>query len=264
MRLARITDRLDPAQWPGVGSGAGAAGNRTTVYGRMIPLTDGPISTVSRGFARELTTEPLQTAHFARHLQGAFESQGVVGIANGVFAGPSAEPPFAGAAVKEARQGKSRRILRAKEKKRAKMLEVIDGYRNDPRVVGRLGPEEQQLPKKVPVIMMFGRMDPGQKGFDVLARAIEALPRGLACFVLTPAGATEQPAFLDDLRELAESRPGEIVIYPFRVEAGYQELMAGASYVVMPSLYEPFGLRRSPTWRERRSWRGPPAASRSK
>ncbi len=244
--LARITDRLDPAQWPGVGSGAGAAGNRTTVYGRMIPLTDAPVSTVSRGFARELTTEPLQTAHFARHLQGAFESQGVVGIANGVFASPDAEPPFAGAAVKEARQGKSRRILRAKEKKRAKMLEVIDGYRNDPRVVGRLGPEEQQLPKKVPVIMMFGRMDPGQKGFDVLARAIEALPRGLARFVLTPAGAMEEPVFLDDLAGLAESRPGEIVIYPFRMEAGYQELMAGASYVVMPSLYEPFGASTEP------------------
>ncbi len=244
--LARITGRLDPAKWASVGSGVGAAGNRTTVYDRMIPLTDAPVSTVSRSFAAELTTEPLQTAHFARHLQGAFESRGVVGIANGVFASPEAEPPFSGAAVKEARGGKSRRILRAKEKKRAKMLEVIDGYKNDPRVAGQLGPQEQQLPKKVPVIMMFGRMDPGQKGFDVLARAIEALPRGLARFVLTPAGAMEEPVFLDDLGELAESRPGEIVIYPFRMEAGYQELMAGATYVVMPSLYEPFGASTEP------------------
>ena len=75
------------------------------------------------------------------------------------------------------------------------MLEVIDGYTNDPRVIGRIGPEEQQLPKKMPVILMFGRMDPGQKGFDVLARAIEALPRGLARFVLTPAGAMRSPSF---------------------------------------------------------------------
>ena len=244
--LARITGRLDPAQWPSVDDGAGSAGNRTTVYDRMIPLTDGPVSTVSRAFAAELTTEPLQTAHFASHLQGAFGSRGVVGIANGVFASSSGEPPFSDAAVKEAREGKSRRILRAKEKKRAKMLEVIDAYGNDPRVIGRLGPEERQLPKKVPVIMMFGRMDPGQKGFDVLARAIEALPRGLARFVLTPAGAMEEPVFLDDLTELAESRPGELVICPFRMEAGYQELMAGATYVVMPSLYEPFGACTEP------------------
>jgi glycogen synthase len=244
--LARITGRLDPAQWPSVGSGLGLAGNRTTVYDRMMPLTDAPVTTVSRGFAGELTTEPLQTAHFASHLQGAFESRGIVGISNGVFARAGAEPPFAGAAVQEAREGKSRRILRAKEKKRSKMIEFIDAYRNDPRVIGRLGAEEQTLPKKVPIFMMFGRMDPGQKGFDVLARAIEALPRGLAHFILTPSGALEEPVFLDDLAELAQSRPGEIVIYPFRMEAGYQELMAGASYVVMPSLYEPFGASTEP------------------
>ena len=244
--LARITDRLDPAMWPSVGSAVSSAGNRTTVYDRMIPLTDGPVSTVSHSFAQELTTEPLQTSHFASQLQGAFESQGIVGIANGVFAGAESKPPFSDAAVKEAREGKSRRILRAKEKSRAKMLEVIRGYSDDPRVVGRLALEEQQLPKNVPIIMMFGRMDPGQKGFDVLARAIEALPRGLARFILTPAGALEEPVFLDDLAELAESRPGEIVIYPFRMEAGYQELMAGATYVVMPSLYEPFGASTEP------------------
>ena len=244
--LARISDRINPAQWPSVGSGVGLAGNRATVYDRMMPLTDGPISTVSRGFADELTTEPLQTSHFTSHLQGAFESQGIVGISNGVFASADAEPPFANAAVKEAHEGKSRRILRAKEKKRAKMIEVINGYSDDPRVAGRFGAENQPLSKKVPVFMMFGRMDPGQKGFDVLARAIEALPRGLARFVLTPAGGMEAPVFLDDLGELAESRPGEVVIYPFRMEAGYQELMAGASYVVMPSLYEPFGASTEP------------------
>jgi glycogen synthase len=244
--LARITGRLDPAQCPSVSGGLGLAGNRTTVYDRMMPLTDAPVTTVSRGFAGELTTEPLQTAHFASHLQGAFESRGIVGISNGVFASAGAEPPFAGAAVKEAREGKSRRILRAKEKKRSKMIEVIRGYSDDPRVIGRLGTEEQPLPRKVPVFMMFGRMDPGQKGFDVLARAIEALPRGLAHFILTPSGALEEPVFLDDLAELAQSRPGEVVIYPFRMEAGYQELMAGASYVVMPSLYEPFGASTEP------------------
>ena len=36
------------------------------------------------------------------------------------------------------------------------------------------------------------------------------------------------------------------MIYPFRMEAGYQELMAGATYVVMPSLYEPFGAATEP------------------
>jgi len=59
--LAAITNRTGTRRWPLV-----HAGNRT-MLARMIPLFDGPISTVSRRFAQELTNDPLQTAHFAAH-----------------------------------------------------------------------------------------------------------------------------------------------------------------------------------------------------
>jgi glycogen synthase len=89
--------------------------------------------------------------------------------------------------------------------------------------------------------MMFGRMDPGQKGFDLLARAIEGFPRGAARFILTPIVGDGTAVFADDLRRLAEQRRGDVAVYPFRMEAGYMEAMAGASFAVMPSFYEPFG-----------------------
>ncbi len=43
------------------------------------------------------------------------------------------------------------------------------------------------------------------------------------------------------IRGLAEKRRGDVAVFPFRMERGYLEAMAGATYAVMPSLYEPFG-----------------------
>jgi glycogen synthase len=99
----------------------------------------------------------------------------------------------------------------------------------------------RDLPDAVPVFMMFGRMDPCQKGFDVMARAIELLEPGSARFVLTPDVGGGVEAFTEDLRRLVQSRPGEVLCVLGRMERGYLETMAGATYCVLPSLYEPFG-----------------------
>jgi glycogen synthase len=231
--LAWITDRLGAHRWP-LG--------RDTVYQRMIPLTDAPLSTVSPGFAAELTTDPLQTEHFAAHLQRVFRLHGVVGIDNPLFGTP--RPPFTENALDSFVSGSARALLEEKAAKRRTMLEVLSGY-EDPRILGRLdgngGRPLTELPVSVPVFMMFGRLDPGQKGFDLLARAIEGFRPGEAKFIITPNIVGDAGPWLEDLRSLAEKRAGDVVVYPFRVEKGYMEAMGGASYAVMPSLYEPFG-----------------------
>jgi glycogen synthase len=43
------------------------------------------------------------------------------------------------------------------------------------------------------------------------------------------------------LQDLALARPGEVKVFPFRMAQGYMELQRGSSYMVMCSLYEPFG-----------------------
>jgi len=231
--LAAVTDRIAPQQWP-----LGDA----TVYQRMIPLTDAPLSTVSENFARELTEDPLQAGHFAGHLQASFRAHGLVGINNALFGEP--RPPYRGALVNAARASDTRPILAAKAAFRRTMLESLEAYR-DERIWGRLTAAGDApltgLADDVPVFFMFGRADPAQKGFDVLARAIELTPPGAARFILSPIIGDSTSSWGEDLRLLTEARPGEVTVYPFRMERGYMETMAGASYVIMPSLYEPFG-----------------------
>lgn len=213
-----------------------------TVHECMLPFTDAPIATVSTAFADELTREPAQTAHFAGHLQGVFASTGLIGIDNGVF-GDASRAAFSAKAVAQAKQGKPQAILTEKAARRRTLLEALAAYQ-DPRALGQLdglaGRPLRTLPDDVPIFFMFGRLDPAQKGFDVFARAVEALPRGFARVVLAPTAVRPGP-FLDDLAELAKHRSGEVVVYPFRMARAYAEAMAGASYAVMPSLYEPFG-----------------------
>jgi glycogen synthase len=231
--LSWITGQLGAAHWP---YGAG------TFYERMIALTDAPLSTVSPGFARELTSDPLQTRHFTGHLQAVYAAHGVVGINNPLFGEPKA--PFSGDAVRAAMEGAPEKILAEKAPKRQRMLEVLAEY-SDERILGGLdgGPGRAlvDLPAEVPVFLMFGRMDPRQKGFDLLCRAIEGVPRNAAKFVLAPIVGPGTEEWAADIAALAEQRKGDVVAYPFRMEHGYMEAMAGATFAVMPSFYEPFG-----------------------
>ena len=231
--FANITGRLGAHRWP-LG--------HDTVYQRMIPLTDAPLSTVSPGFAEELTTDPLQTDHFAAHLQRVYRAHGIVGVDNPLFG--QAKPPFSEAALQDYEAGSAQAILAEKSGKRRQMLEILATY-EDERILGGLdaggGRSLVSLPAEVPVFLMFGRLDPGQKGFDLLARAIEGFRPGEAKFILTPNVVGDVGPWLDDLRSLAAKRAGDVAVYPFRVDQGYMEAMAGASFAVMPSLYEPFG-----------------------
>ena len=230
--LSWITNRLSPEHWPVGGD---------TAYQRMIPITDAPLSTVSPEFAAELTGDPLQTNHFAAHLQRVYQSHGIVGISNPLFGEPKA--PFSEAAVREAHIGLTTLILDEKLAKRRQLLRILDEYRDD-RILGGLeaggGAALTELPDETPIFLMFGRLDPGQKGFDLFARAIEGFDRGEAKFILTPIAGGADP-YLDDLKRLAETRQGDVAVCPFRMERGYMEAMAGATYAVMPSFYEPFG-----------------------
>jgi len=92
-----------------------------------------------------------------------------------------------------------------------------------------------------PVILMFGRDDPRQKGYDLAARAVRDLAPGVAKFVFTPMPGDEGLLGLNFLRRLASDRQGDVKVFPFRMEYGYGALQRGATFLLMPSYYEPFG-----------------------
>ena len=80
---------------------------------------------------------------------------------------------------------------------------------------------------------MTGRLDPGQKGFDVFAAAIDALPAGLGRYIISPlspmASDPDTRLNLDFLARLAEWRAGEVVVLPFRIVDIYADLVRGVT-----------------------------------
>jgi glycogen synthase len=236
--------------WPAIGWM-----ERSTVLTRMIPLLDAPVSVVSHQFAYELTEAPIQTGVFTGHQQGVFDYQGLVGIDNGDF-GSGQAAPFSPAAIASAQQGDSAKILSEKAEKRAAMLLALTNYLNDidptnpeTLTLGNLkagdGRSLVEMSPNIPLFMMVGRLDPGQKGYDVCAQLIKSLPAGTARFVVTPMSPLAHDAsvrpFLKQLEDLTQERPGQVVVFAHRMKRAYIETMGGATYGLWPSRYEPFG-----------------------
>ncbi len=251
-KLGLITARVDERFWPTLrqtgGGGDPPPVRRDTFYECMLPLLDAAISTVSKCFAEELTTHPVHTAFFAGHLQETLRRQGIVGVGNGLFLDAS-ERAFSPAAVDEARRGSVAAILREKEDKRRHLLQNFGSFLPE-NVRGGLdaghGRSLTDLPPQVPIFMMFGRMDPAQKGFDVLARAVERIEPGRAKFIFALESPGGVEPWVADLNRLASQRQGDMVFLPDRMTKGYLDTMAGVTYCVMPSLYEPFGAATEP------------------
>ncbi|RMH31500.1 MAG: glycosyltransferase, partial [Nitrospirae bacterium] len=204
----------------------------STILGKTIPLMDSPVSTVSQQFAKELVTEPLHTRVYAPHLQPLFRRKGVIGIDNGVFG--TVDLPSS--VLEAARRGDLLPLRREKTWRRNRLIEVLEGYRSS-RAWGRV----DFTGFEGPIFLMFGRDDPRQKGYDVAAAAIDRIPKGKAKFILTPIPGDEGLEGLQFLRALARRRPGEVMVFPFRMQYGYHELQRGASFLLLCSFYEPFG-----------------------
>ena len=203
-----------------------------TVLSHVIPHLDGPILTVSENFAHELTNDPLHKFVYASHLQRHFKKQAIVGINNGVFG----QIDFPQAALDAADQGNFHRILSEKGHRRKSLIETLADYQPN-QAWGSL----DFVKDDGPIFVFFGRDDPRQKGYDVAAAAIKKIPKGKAKYIFTPIPGDEGLKGLAFLKRLARTRPGEVKVFPFRMERGYMELQKGASFLVMCSLYEPFG-----------------------
>jgi glycogen synthase len=209
-------------------------GSGLTAYQTGLQLVDAPVTTVSEHFAAELTNDMLQTEYFAPHLQSIFRKSGVYGVNNGSFT--DIAPEYAG--IEDLSADNARKI---KLKQRKALLKILSAYKPKERF-GELtykGRTISKLPDSVPVVVMTGRYDPLQKGYDVLLRAIEKFSEDEIKAVLTPL--TFHPSDLDYFYEVACKSKGNLTVFPMRLEEGYRELQTGATFGIMPSVYEPFG-----------------------
>jgi glycogen synthase len=201
-----------------------------------LQLVDGPVSTVSEGYARELTADPLQTGYYAPHLQDIFKKNGVYGINNGLF------KDFPAEFSRDSEEPLSlAEIEKIKLEKRKELLAVLSGYHPVERfgLLSYQGNDITSLPEDVPVFVMSGRLDPNQKGFDILLLALEKFAGDEIKAVVVPIPAPNTS--MDCFHWAADRCAGNLSIFPLRLKKGYKELQMGATYGIMPSIYEPFG-----------------------
>jgi glycogen synthase len=213
---------------------SGISEQSLSAYQIGLQLVDAPLTTVSENFAGELTSDIIQTRHYAPHLQNILKANKTYGINNGMFVDfPPEFPNKEKHSVDE--------IHRIKLKNRKALLKILDSYKPKDRF-GELtyrGKSITKLPDNVPIIVMSGRLDPIQKGYFVLLRAIEKIACDEIKFILAPLPVN--PSHLDYFYEVACKCKGNVTVFPLRMTKGYRELQTGSTFGVMPSIYEPFG-----------------------
>jgi len=260
-----------------------------TILKCVIPLLDGPLTTVSAPFAAELRTDPMQRTIFTNHLQGEFAANPPIGVENGMFGKPHLRYTYT--ALSHARQGVYDKLLSEKKRFREAMLRTVGVMSNREGVIGGLTEaivgkiencddvvktsassrarpaiskdcdyvDDISKDKEIagqarndgiadtsqrPIFFMSGRLDLMQKGFDVIFNAVRCFPAGKVALIFCPSSAdgarhSKELAFF---RDIAQERPGDIVIWPFRItETDYVSAVLGSSFLLMPSFYEPFG-----------------------
>lgn len=195
-------------------------GGELEFYGRVNLLKGGivlsdAISTVSRGYARE-----IQTAEFGFGLDGLLRSRAGVlhGILNGVDYrewNPETDPHIACHYSAEDLSGK----LECK-------LDLLEQFGLPAEHAGR------------PLIGIVGRFT-RQKGFDLIAQiAGELANEDMALVAL----GTGEPEYEEMFRGLAGSYPGRIAVRVAYDNVLAHKIEAGADLFLMPSHYEPCGL----------------------
>lgn len=202
-----------------------------TVLQHCIPLMRG-LSAVSEQYAIELTTDVLQRNCLAEKIQSQLAGRGIVGINNGNFT-PLSFP----AGVKDVDQ-----IVALKNDARLAFTRLLL-TRDD--IAPKWGNKIDLAADDKPIFLVFGRDDPKQKGFDVAAAAIYRLLQRVGAhigdFIFAPIPGPNGLDSIAYLEDLCNAFPGNVMVFPFRLAAGYQELQKAASYIIMPSYYEPFG-----------------------
>jgi glycogen synthase len=219
---------------PGKPSLSGIRGQSMSAYQIGLQLVDAPLTTVSENFADELTEDIIQTRHYAPHLQNILKANRTYGVNNGMFVDFSREFP-------KKDKHSIDEINKIKFKSRKSLLKVLDTYKPEDRF-GELTYKDKsiiKLPDNIPIVVMSGRLDPIQKGYFVLLRAIEKFAIDTIKFILAPLPVN--PSHLDYFYEVACKCKGNVTVIPLRMKKGYRELQTGSTFGVMPSIYEPFG-----------------------
>ena len=226
-----VAHGIDPLMCPGPSSS-----NAGSVLERAIPNCRMPILTVSEQFAADLVTDLFQTHIMADHLQNFFSTHGLKGIDNGPFA---AIPRDLLDIVETCDKG-AVQVWKTKQR----TLAVAALHEFSPTPENPVWGDRNQFDFASPVwFIMAGRDDARQKGYDVAVSAIRSYlsKDGDAQFLFYPILGDEGLAGISFLEELATEYRERVLVFP-GFFPGFEAVLRGATFGLMPSLYEPFGM----------------------
>jgi glycogen synthase len=229
--LARVG--IDPASCPGP-----ASSSQASVLERVLMGNKEKVFTVSQLFAADLAMDVYQTKVMAPHLQELLKER-LVGVDNGPFANLAVDEDI----LDQALAGHYGPLLDWKKERKAAAVAAMEIFApsTERPVWGDLG---QFKESDSPWFLMAGRDDPRQKGYDVAALAIKRYLKsgGPGHFLFFPIPGDEGQVGLGFLKKLAALEPGRVLVMPFIFREGFMMALQGATFGVMPSLYEPFGM----------------------
>ncbi|MFH2012130.1 MAG: glycogen/starch synthase [Pseudomonadota bacterium] len=218
---------IDPASCPG-----------ETVLQRALPLVERPVFTVSAQFALDLTEDPLQAEVMAPHLKDILKPR-LFGVDNGLFASLAVSEDI----LVDILRGNFDKVRGWKNTKKKEALKSLDEFSPsmEKPVWGDLKGFRRD---EAPWFVMAGRDDPRQKGYDVAANGITKFLEkgGKARFIFFPIPGDEGLEGLYFLKKMSERFPESVLVLPFLFQEGFFATLQGATYGMMPSLYEPFGM----------------------
>ena len=209
-----------------------------SVLQRCLPLVEQKIFTVSDQFALDFTEDLLQCQVMTPHLQPLLAGR-LVGVNNGPFIDCAIPPEVQTAAT----AGNLAPLGDWKKARRTESVQALSSLTSaaDRPVWGNVS---AFLKNDAPWLVMAGRDDSRQKGYDVAAAAIDRFltQGGNAGFLFFPIPGDEGFPGLTFLKQLAEKHPQSVLILPFRFREGFFPVLQAAAFGIMPSLYEPFGM----------------------
>jgi glycogen synthase len=218
---------VDPTTCPG-----------DTVLQCSLPLIKDPVFTVSEQFALDLSTEILQSEIMIPHIVSELTPR-LRGANNGVFTNLTVPDKV----LKAGRNENYTPIRNWKDLNRENAFQAMDNI-----ISSEETPIWGDLTKFVrdnaPWFIMAGRDDSRQKGYELACSAISDFLRddGQARFLFFPIPGDEGLDGINFIQYLTNRYPENVLGFPFQFREGYFAVMKGASYGLMPSYYEPFGM----------------------
>ena len=209
-----------------------------TVLEAALPQVQDPVFTVSDQFALDLSAEIFQSKIMIPHIVEQLEPR-LYGINNGPFINRQIPEKVFQAGL----DGDIGPLSEWKKIKRALALKIIDEFSPtlDESIWGDI---TKFTHADLPWFVMAGRDDTRQKGYELASLAIDnfLMDDGQACFFFFPIPGDEGLKGLKFIEELTEKYPSQVLCFPFLFREGFFPIMQGASYGLMPSYYEPFGM----------------------